>query len=160
MRLDVIFASTVVMLAGLAVIGALILGIVWEWCAIRRMLHAHRRQALLPGGCATRPGVDAARAVAIRTIGRWLSVGWMLAALATLGQDGRLPIFLAWVTPSTLLVLGIGALVGQQRAPSFLDQPSLPYRYRVADDLGQPIAAVVAAAEHEATLTPGLGSRR
>jgi hypothetical protein len=96
----------------------------------------------------------------MRTIGRWLSVGWMLAALTVLGRDGRLPSFLAWATPSTLLVLGIGALVGQQRAPSFLDQPSLPYRYRVADDLSQPIAAVVAEAEYEATLTPGLGFRR
>jgi hypothetical protein len=90
----------------------------------------------------------------MRATGRWLPVGWLLAALVVLGLDGRLVVFLAWATPSTLLVLGVGALVRQQRAPSFLDQPPLPNRYRVADDLGQPIAAVVAAAEHEATLPP------
>ena len=40
MSLDVIFAYLVGVLAGLAVIGAL----VWEWCAIRRTLAAHRHQ--------------------------------------------------------------------------------------------------------------------
>jgi len=73
--------------------------------------------------------------------------------------DGRLPVFLAWTTPSALLALGVGALVRQQRAPSFLDQPPFPYRYRVADDLGQPIAAVIAAAEDEAILTSGPTAR-
>jgi hypothetical protein len=42
--LDVIFAYVVGMLAGLAVIGALVFVLVWEWCAIRRTLAAHRRQ--------------------------------------------------------------------------------------------------------------------
>jgi hypothetical protein len=78
-----------------------------------------------------------------------------VAALVMLGVDGRLPVFLAWVTPSTLLMLGVGALIRQQRAPCFLDQPPLPNRYRVADDPSQPIAAVIAAAEHEATRTLG-----
>jgi hypothetical protein len=32
-------------LAGLAVIGALAFALVWEWCAIRRTLAAHRHQA-------------------------------------------------------------------------------------------------------------------
>jgi hypothetical protein len=32
-------------LAGIAVIGALVFAVVWEWCAIRRTLAAHRRQA-------------------------------------------------------------------------------------------------------------------
>jgi hypothetical protein len=41
--LDVIFAYVVGVLAGVAIIGALAL--VWEWCAIRRTLAAHRRQA-------------------------------------------------------------------------------------------------------------------
>jgi hypothetical protein len=89
------------------------------------------------------------------TTGRWLLGSWLVAALVMLGVDGRLPDFLAWATPSTLLVLGVGALVRQQRAPCFLDQPPLPYRYRVADDPSQPIAAVIAAAEREATLTSG-----
>jgi predicted benzoate:H+ symporter BenE len=31
-------------------------------------------------------------------------------ALALLSLDRRLPVFLAWATPSTLLVLGVGAL--------------------------------------------------
>ena len=82
----------------------------------------------------------------MRITGRWLLVSWLVAALVMLGLDGRL---------TALLALGVGALARQQRAPSFLDRPPLPYRYRVADDLGQPIAAVVAAAEHEATLTSG-----
>jgi hypothetical protein len=43
--LDVIFAYVVGVLAGLAVIGLLVFVLVWEWCAIRRTLAAHRRQA-------------------------------------------------------------------------------------------------------------------
>jgi len=38
MNLDVIFATVVGVLAGLAVIGALAFALVWEWCAIRRTL--------------------------------------------------------------------------------------------------------------------------
>ena len=45
MDLDVIFATIVGVLAGLAVIGALVFALVWEWCAIRRTLAAHRRPA-------------------------------------------------------------------------------------------------------------------
>jgi hypothetical protein len=33
-----------------------------------------------------------------------LLVGWLLAALLVLGMDGRLPVFLAWAVPSSLLV--------------------------------------------------------
>jgi hypothetical protein len=91
----------------------------------------------------------------MRITGRWLLVSWLMPALVMVGLEGRLTAFLAWATPSTLLVLGVGALARQQRAPSLFDRPSLPYRYRVADDLGQPIAAVIAAAEHEAPLTSG-----
>jgi hypothetical protein len=40
--LDVIFAYVVGVLAGLAVIGLLVFVLVWEWCAIRRTLAAHR----------------------------------------------------------------------------------------------------------------------
>ncbi len=43
MSLDVIFATIVGVLAGLAVIGALAFALVWEWCAIQRTLAAHRR---------------------------------------------------------------------------------------------------------------------
>jgi hypothetical protein len=42
-NLDVIFATIVGVLAALAVIGALTFVLVWEWCAIRRTLAAHRR---------------------------------------------------------------------------------------------------------------------
>jgi len=41
-------------------------------------------------------------------------------------------------------------VVRQQLAPSRYNRPALPERYRVADDLRQPLAAVVAVAEHEA----------
>jgi hypothetical protein len=41
----VIFAYVVGVLAGLAVIGALVFALVWEWCAIRHTLAAHRRPA-------------------------------------------------------------------------------------------------------------------
>jgi hypothetical protein len=49
MSVDVVFAYVVGVLAGLAVIGALAVALVWEWCAIRRTLAAHRHQA--PDGC-------------------------------------------------------------------------------------------------------------
>jgi hypothetical protein len=45
MNLEVIFAYLAGVLAGLAVIGALMFVLVWEWCAIRRTLAAHRQQA-------------------------------------------------------------------------------------------------------------------
>jgi hypothetical protein len=44
MSLDEVFAYVVGVLAGLAVIGALALALVWEWCAIRRTLAAHRHR--------------------------------------------------------------------------------------------------------------------
>jgi hypothetical protein len=44
MSLDVIFAYVIGVLAGLAVIGALAVALVWEWCAIRRTLAAHRHR--------------------------------------------------------------------------------------------------------------------
>jgi hypothetical protein len=43
--LDVIFAAVVAVLAGLAVVGALVFVLVWEWYAIRRTLTAHRQGA-------------------------------------------------------------------------------------------------------------------
>jgi hypothetical protein len=90
----------------------------------------------------------------MRTAGRFLLVGWLVAALVVLGMDGRLPAFLAVAMPGTLVLLGIGALVRQQLAPSRYNQISIPERYRVADDLRQPLAAVVAAAEQDATTAP------
>jgi hypothetical protein len=42
--LETIFAAVVAVLAALAVIGALVFAIVWEWCAIRRTLAVHRRK--------------------------------------------------------------------------------------------------------------------
>jgi hypothetical protein len=83
-----------------------------------------------------------------------LLVGWLLAALLVLGMDGRLPAFLAGAVPVSLLVLGVGSLVRQQLAPSPYNRPSVPARYRVADDLRQPLADVVAVAEQEAITAP------
>ena len=83
-----------------------------------------------------------------------LLAGWLLAALLVLAHDGRLLAFLAWILPGSLLVLGVDALVRQQRAPSPYTQPSLPERYQVADDLRRPLAEVVAAAEQEAITVP------
>jgi hypothetical protein len=45
---DVMFATVVVVLAGLAVIGALVFALVWEWCAIRRTLATHRHPTQPP----------------------------------------------------------------------------------------------------------------
>jgi hypothetical protein len=85
------------------------------------------------------------------TAGRVLVVGWLLAALLVLALDGRLPAFLAWTLPGSLAVLAVGAVVRQQRAPSRYCRPSLPDRYRVADDLARPLAEVVAVAERDAS---------
>jgi hypothetical protein len=46
---SVIFAWIIVVLAGAACVGALVFVIVWEVCAIRRTLAAHRRQVEPPG---------------------------------------------------------------------------------------------------------------
>ena len=40
--LEVIFGTVVVVLAGIAVIGALTFVVIWEVCAIKRTLAAHR----------------------------------------------------------------------------------------------------------------------
>jgi hypothetical protein len=83
-----------------------------------------------------------------------LLVGWLLVALLVLGIDGRLPVFLACVVPGSLVALGFESLVRQQLAPSRYNRPSVPERYRVADDLCRPLIDVVAAAEQEATNSP------
>jgi hypothetical protein len=88
----------------------------------------------------------------MRSVGRWLLASWLLAALVMLGMDGRLPAFLVWAVPWSLLVLGVGSMVCQQLAPSHYNRPSLPERYRVADDLRRPLAEVVAVAEQDATI--------
>jgi hypothetical protein len=87
----------------------------------------------------------------VRILGRWLVLGWLLAALVLLGIDGRLPEFIAGAASGSLLVLGLGSLVRQQLAPSRYFPPSPPERYHMADDLRQPISAVVAVAEREAS---------
>jgi hypothetical protein len=86
----------------------------------------------------------------MRTTGRLLLLGWLIAALVLLGIDGLLPEFLAGAASGSLLLLGVGRLVRQQLAPSRYNRPILPERYRVADDLRQPLAAVVAVAEQDA----------
>jgi hypothetical protein len=150
MSLDVIFATIVGVLAGLAVIGALAFALVWEWCAIRRTLAANGVSR--PTSRLARPyGAEDPRAAVMKTAARWLLVGWLVAALVLLGIDGRLPEFLVGATSGSLLLLALGALVRQQLAPSRHNRPPLPDRYRVASDLAEPIAAVVAAAERKAT---------
>jgi hypothetical protein len=80
-----------------------------------------------------------------------LLAGWLLAALLLLAQDGRLPEYLAGAVSGSLLVLCVRSLVCQQLAPSRYNRPSIPERYRAADDLGEPITVVVAVAEREAS---------
>ena len=87
----------------------------------------------------------------MRRVGHCLLVGWLVSALVLLAMDGRLPEFLAGAASGSLLLLGAWALVRQQRAPSRYNRPTLPERYRIADDLRQPITTVVAVAEQEAT---------
>jgi hypothetical protein len=84
------------------------------------------------------------------TAGRALVAGWLLAALVVLALDGRLPWFLGWTMPVSLVALAAGALARQQLAPSRYNRPPLPEPYRVADDLDRPLAEVVASAEREA----------
>jgi hypothetical protein len=86
----------------------------------------------------------------MRTAGRVLVLGWLLAALVVLALDGRLPAFLAWAAPGSLAVLVVGAVVRQQLAPSRYNRPGLPDSYRAADDLSRPLVEVVALAEREA----------
>jgi hypothetical protein len=86
----------------------------------------------------------------MKTAGRLLLLGWLIAALVLLGIDGRLPEFLVGAACGSLLLLGVGGLVRQQLAPSRYNRPPVPERYQVADDLRQPIAAVVAVAELDA----------
>jgi hypothetical protein len=87
----------------------------------------------------------------MKTAARVLVLGWLLAALVVLALDGRLPAFLAWAMPGSAAVLVGDALVRWHRRPSAYCRPSLPDRYRVADDLREPIAVVVAVAEAEAS---------
>lgn len=49
MNPSAIFAIVVTVLAAIAVVGALIFVIVWEVCAIRRILADYRRQTQPPG---------------------------------------------------------------------------------------------------------------
>jgi hypothetical protein len=81
----------------------------------------------------------------------FLVVAWLLAAVALLAVQGMLLAWAGAAGAASLAGLGLRALVRQQVAPSMLDRPSLPERYRVADDLAYPLAVVVAVAEQEAT---------
>jgi threonine/homoserine/homoserine lactone efflux protein len=77
-------------------------------------------------------------------------VAWLLAAVVLLAAQGVLLAYVEVTGVATLVWLGLRALVRQQRAPSMLDRPPLPERYRVADDLRRPLDDVVAVAEQEA----------
>jgi len=76
-------------------------------------------------------------------------VAWLLAAVVLLAAQGVL-LYVEVTGVATLVWLGLRALVRQQRAPSMLERPPLPERYRVADDLRRPLDDVVAVAEQEA----------
>jgi hypothetical protein len=80
----------------------------------------------------------------------WLLASWLLAAVALLAAQGRLVSLLAAGVPASVVALVVRALVRQQRAPSICDRPLVPERYRIADDLTQPITVVVEAAKAEA----------
>jgi len=84
MDLDVIFAAVVGVLAGLATVGALAFAVVWEWCAIRRTLAAHRHQA--PEGFwrerGALPPIIPAESEQIREGARRLLAGQSLRGLA------------------------------------------------------------------------------
>jgi threonine/homoserine/homoserine lactone efflux protein len=77
-------------------------------------------------------------------------VAWLLAAVVLLAAQGMLLAYVEVTGVATLVWLGLRALVRQQRAPSMLERPPLPERYRVADDLRRPLDDVVAVAEQEA----------
>lgn len=80
-------------------------------------------------------------------------VAWLLAAVALLAVQGMLLAWAVAAVAASLVLLGLRALVRQQRAPSMLDQPArppLPEPYRLADDPRVPLAVVVAAAERDA----------
>ena len=79
-----------------------------------------------------------------------LVVAWLLAAVVLLAAQGLLVLYLLAVGAASLAGLGLRALVRQQLAPSMLDRPRLPARYRAADDLTVPLAVVIAVAEQEA----------
>jgi hypothetical protein len=79
-----------------------------------------------------------------------LVIAWLLAALALLAVQGMLVAYAGAVGAITLVGFGLRALVRQQRAPSMLDRPPMPERYRVADDLRRTLDDVVAVAEQEA----------
>jgi threonine/homoserine/homoserine lactone efflux protein len=81
-------------------------------------------------------------------------VAWLLAAVALLATQGMLLTYAGAAGAATLVWLGFRALVRQQRAPSMLEHPLLPERYRVADDLRRPLDDVVAVAEQEAESRP------
>jgi hypothetical protein len=87
MSLDVIFATIVGVLAGLAVIGALVFALVWEWCAIQRTLAAHRRPPAEERFWRDRAALDPG-AGGVRTAACWLLVDWLVAALVLLGMEG------------------------------------------------------------------------
>ncbi len=94
MSLDVVFAYMVGVLAGLVVIGALAFALVWEWCAIRRTLAAHRRQA--PGAsrqAGALPSTSPAERELIRQGARRLQAGHSLRGIARdrkgRGSDGQ-----------------------------------------------------------------------
>lgn len=137
------FAVVVTLLAAACVILALVVAAYWLLVQVR--LRAQPRQP--PDAWWREHRADEPAAAAMRAVGRWLLVGWLLAALVLLGMGGRLPVFLGWAGTGSLLVFTVAGVVRQQLAPSMLARPALPERYRVADDLRQPIAAGAAAAE-------------
>jgi hypothetical protein len=73
---------------------------------------------------------------------------WLFVALVLLVLDGCLVLFLVCAVPSSAAVIVAIALIRDQRKASIAESR----RYRVADDLGRPMADVVADAEAAAEL--------
>jgi hypothetical protein len=92
MSLDVVFAYVVAVLAGLAVIGALAFALVWEWCAIRRTLAAHRHRHQAADGFWRERGallpIDPPESKQVREGGRRVGAGESLRGIA-LDWKGR-----------------------------------------------------------------------
>lgn len=86
--------------------------------------------------------------------GRGLLIGWLLAALVLFALDGRLAVFLAGPSQVRSWALGSRRWSASSAPPPSSTSPAGHNRYQIADDLHQPLAAVVAAAEHDASAAP------
>ena len=98
---------------------------------------------------APRPGRLAAFSSAVVN----LSGGYLIVALLLIfAIVSVLGAYLAWTLPSSALLLGAGALVCQQLAPSRYNRPPPPERYRIAHDRDRQVGAEHAGVAEDAEL--------